>query len=735
MKTPMHQLSLTWTWVLESPLHVGSGMAEAGRADRLIARGPDGKPYIPADAVKGALRMAAEQVVGWLTGAQPEYIEGEPNEPRQLPLALCFGGSGTIHYKRGSLENDVEPRCLSSTALDPSTGSALDNTLRIIEVVPPGACFRTGAIVWAAESELDTLKSLLLAALGACERVGGKAGIGWGRVRPENVRCIVIREEEIGPSIDAPALELLAVALGKSVGTLTVGPPRTRPGGGAVSTAGAKPIWRRLDLILDEPACLADKPLVGNEVRSRSHIPGTAIRGALRARWEREGWTEADILRWLGTATRFSPGFPAASDGSSLVPVPRSYLREKDSSPLATTWIDVLVDVDEARLAERRKGQWRSVGGGFMTATAPHRQESPVERLATMHVALDYRRGSKRGGALYSRQSISGPGGCAVRFVAWAQVPQDAPLDGEVFVGQRTSAGRGHLTVKSLVEDPPWSGGDESEAREIYLALLSPAIVRCPEGGHLRRTIRPEDWLHQAFAAANEKGKIPGAKTFFDDGCQASSTTVTIPGWIRTWGHGRAAAIAVEAGSVFRLRCVKGSDAKKLRGWLKMLEVRGLGERTHEGFGWFAVDPPWLGYPDMDVAVGTPGETTRASARPWPGCDLGAKALRDWIGEVHRSTQKAKTTEGVIGSLRVLARTATLTGATARTVMDHCRRMAGRSEPRAWTPLREGEPLRQLLERAEKGGLEALRFVLEALIIRLSPEAHESRTPDMEGET
>ena len=99
----MTDVTLRWTWTFRSPLHCGSGISRAGLADRLVQLDEQNNPVIVGDAVKGALRMSAEQVAAWLGHGQnyrtssngsaekpPPYV----SEPKSRPLALVFGGVG-----------------------------------------------------------------------------------------------------------------------------------------------------------------------------------------------------------------------------------------------------------------------------------------------------------------------------------------------------------------------------------------------------------------------------------------------------------------------------------------------------------------------------------------------------------------------------------------------------------------------------------------------------------------
>ena len=185
----MSEIEVSWEWECISPLHLGSGLSRLGVADSLVQRDPSGNPIIHGDAVKGAIRMGAEQVAAWLGASQHRcYAAQGTAEPRAWPLARLFGGEATARCTPATLVKDHGtpssgvPHVIASTAIDRTTGIADDQTLRKTEVVPPGPRFKAGYTASVCESEADVVETLLLAALTSVESVGGRAGIGWGRV-------------------------------------------------------------------------------------------------------------------------------------------------------------------------------------------------------------------------------------------------------------------------------------------------------------------------------------------------------------------------------------------------------------------------------------------------------------------------------------------------------------------------------------------------------------------------
>lgn len=90
----LHSIDIPLAIRFEQSVHVGTGRRD-GLVDRTVRRTADGHPYVPASAVKGALRQTAERLV------------------RRLDAAAEFGGMGPDQHlgsrRRGS--EVVEERC------------------------------------------------------------------------------------------------------------------------------------------------------------------------------------------------------------------------------------------------------------------------------------------------------------------------------------------------------------------------------------------------------------------------------------------------------------------------------------------------------------------------------------------------------------------------------------------------------------------------------------------------
>src|ERR1039458_6823530 len=184
----------------DSPLHVGDGdrVAISTRdcvresldgADPNYASvftGQNGKPYLPATSVKGALRAWA--TAHKLDEALIREVFGHPDR------------SGAITFHDAPLKRVTPPkdpkyrfwcgtRCTAlspQVVIDPATRSAQESLLYYVEYVPEGAVFE---LTLTAQNTTEPQRGLLMYVLenafrrvGRPARLGGGAANGWGKM-------------------------------------------------------------------------------------------------------------------------------------------------------------------------------------------------------------------------------------------------------------------------------------------------------------------------------------------------------------------------------------------------------------------------------------------------------------------------------------------------------------------------------------------------------------------------
>ena len=328
----MAEIDITWDWVARAPLHVGSGLSQPGIADRLVQRDSVGRPVIGGDAVKGAIRMAAEQFAGWLGHSQHDIYRLQQNaEPQSQPLAQVFGGGATARCTPGIYDvaggsQTKRAHVVAATAINHDTGTADEGTLRKTEIVPAGARFRARYTVLAPQDSVDAAATLLVAALLSVESIGARAGIGWGHLDLENL-LIKVDGKPCDPAgiVSDQRIEILKKALAV---TVRAGSKSSRVVGGAAAIGA--PQWFELHITLEEPACLPGPPETSNTVATQDWIAATTLRGAVAGAWRRSGCAEAVILAWLSDDTAWTPAFRVQGNAPAL-PAPRSFVTTKRS--------------------------------------------------------------------------------------------------------------------------------------------------------------------------------------------------------------------------------------------------------------------------------------------------------------------------------------------------------------------------------------------------------------------
>lgn len=623
----MVEIGVAWVWESNSPLHVGSGLSRLGVADSLVQRDPARNAVIYGEAVKGALRMGAEQVAAWLGASQEKnYASQGTAEPCSWPLARLFGGEAVARCTPAMLvENGVPSRpgtrtqVFTSTAIDRATGTARESTLRKTEIVPRGLRFGASYRVGVIDGEVAVVETLLTAALTAVETIGGKAGIGWGRMSLRSI-CVEVDGCAREPSeiLSPERLESLRREIMKSDGVM-----RNEPEFHTQPTPASNPTrqkWFKLMITLEEPTCLPDAPEISNKVTTNDGIAATTLRGALAGYWRRSGHAPARILSWLSDETAWTPAFRVV-DSVLAVPAPRSFVTTKrplgDTRPVHDTLAGEYPTASDGSAL-----QWRSIAGDAILGSGapPTLAGDTGLRETRMHVARDYRTGSKRSGALYARESLI----AGTTFVFWARVPESAFEQRELtlLLGKRISAGNGRAAVR-IEEDGAvfgFSSAAESStspaqsARDVTVQLMSPALVYDSDTGYPLRTLDLSWWSREFDEEEFDE---------IEEGGDQGSAIRTAPGrrggWMTNWRHARAAVTTIAAGSVWRLRCRDPEAAKCLRKRLR--DRKHIGERSHEGFGWIAVDPPWFGGSGSTTLPAESPAVPKASGEhmPWPG--------------------------------------------------------------------------------------------------------------------
>lgn len=195
-------VEIAMTLTLRSPLNIGSGAQQGTLAKRGMLKDREGWPYIPASALKGRWRHAAEQIAAAL---DLRVCATHHDMCRQEPCSVCqlFGSpwtKGQVRFVNLALTG---PKTIISLRQDPAyrpntttrTGVAINRRRRVAqddflydtELFLPGVPLEFSGTVQGDISKEQT--ALLVAALNMIPAMGRSktAGLGWFSVTTEVV--------------------------------------------------------------------------------------------------------------------------------------------------------------------------------------------------------------------------------------------------------------------------------------------------------------------------------------------------------------------------------------------------------------------------------------------------------------------------------------------------------------------------------------------------------------------
>ncbi|MCW8109607.1 RAMP superfamily CRISPR-associated protein [Alteromonas ponticola] len=191
------QIDLTVNFL--SYWHVGTGLGEGAAHDASVQKDENGLPYFPGKALKGLLRNATQKALqlGWFE-QEPSILETifgtshlDSQENRLTKAGCLYVSSATLNDQDAKTLAQPEfaearnnlYRTLSSTAISEESGTAIDGSLRAMEVTIP---LRLHASLEIDEQQVDGnaehIYSVLKESLSLIENIGAKRSRGLGRV-------------------------------------------------------------------------------------------------------------------------------------------------------------------------------------------------------------------------------------------------------------------------------------------------------------------------------------------------------------------------------------------------------------------------------------------------------------------------------------------------------------------------------------------------------------------------
>ena len=391
----------TLTVTLRGHLLVAGGQAADLGVDLTTARRFDGHgmvPYIPATALRGAIRMQLEALLRGArraaAGPYPSPGKPEPDDP----VARLFGTSGPLRRRDQACEGalrfgDALPldgaAARAALAIRPGleiaddTGSAAAGKLffrEVADLTDEPLVFAARLSIRAAEPGRSDQRrgdlDLLRAAVAATDALGAGKSKGGGGI------SIAWSDNEAGPT---------AVVSGEA--------------GGAESV--------RLTFTLREPAHFGDGGPRGNHHATRHHIPGATVRGALAWALLRGGKLvpESPEFRalFLDAASPVSFGDALLAAATEEVPVVRAATVRHRRGATGAVEDNLALDLARDRVNRLLAGSGlflRADDGDRRFDPAKTRPEDGLVRRVRTRVSIDRWSGAAADGRLFSIEQI-----------------------------------------------------------------------------------------------------------------------------------------------------------------------------------------------------------------------------------------------------------------------------------------------------------------------------------------
>ena len=540
-----------------------------GGIDALVARDRHDHPVIWSSHIEGVLRDAARRLRG--DGEAGDFFGRAGGEQQHAIFTSLYAKE-----KPGS-------RIWRSTAREAFDNRApKDDTLRVIEYVPKGT--KLVGEVELPVSQLDLLKRLVQ----EVDALGGGRSTGAGRVK----------------------LSLSEVA--------------STPWKTGAATG-------HLVLLLKnrEPLCITATATPDNQIPSLSFVPGRALLGAVAAWLIAEGDRDTAALLTSGKVSVSDalplPRAPSKLDDVEVLPAPLSLQSEKPKGAAGDLpwWAQPIVPTERID-AWRAKAKLKRPEEDLFVYRENMKSDwvtfRPLRRVRLRNGRPDP---TQTDASLFAIEQLVEE----THFLATLHGTSDdlkkvADKLGPVLGGQRwLRVGRGGAPVE--VSQFAWSRDSPAtkpEAKSL-LTLTSDLLVR---DERLRwRTALDERAFREVVGVEDIAiGRTDGG------GLRALQDTVMVHGFNGTSRLWRMPAAAIRRGSVFE---ISGKGVATLAD--RVAKSEWLGERTHEGFGRFRIDP---------ALPGVTGSISASRAPSQPGDiaeDAIAATTREWF-HAHKSLAK-----------------------------------------------------------------------------------------------
>ena len=632
------------TIVFTSDWGVSTGVGQAGRTHSTIERS-NGKPVVRGTVITGVLReqamLAANALDGqkdgkwtsfalWLFGQDPNSEPGSTPHPRHVLFSDATPASPIRIHDTVSL------------SIDPKTGTARDQFLRFTERAAAGILTGTFTLIDEAGAEPSGKSTIeaarfLLGVAGLMVR-----GIGSGRSGGDGECTVLVTNHEVEARAGQSTSEIVAFASSHAQalrGTLKSlaqafeddvnALPGPRQGGaqhqvGTVDGSAAQHSGGHhliLDLTLNSPIVSYEVPF-SNEIRSLDFLRGTVLLPWLHrlVSSNKHGKNEAVITNAVtGGHLSVSDALPVIKEVEGR-PVPLTLKTDK-TSPSDST-ITLYGDSSDNTAGIPVRGGYvffGSKGGDGKepdTKTQGWYGKPPLRGRQT--TAINHETGAASKGQLVLVDAL--PEGICMRAHVWvsdelweaASVSSLLGKTREARLGSRKLTGTFGSATCTLRNET----NDEREARS-HFGNAGNTQLTGDDSASANGTAHGEDtttssrgvWLwFTSDVIARSAGLGAGGtaddliRAFRREGIivEADGTPSIRHRRVDSWSPAdngpRASRLAIQAGSVIRVRVSEGDRAKLLE-----LASFGIGELTAQGYGRFVIDHPLLSIGSIKV--------------------------------------------------------------------------------------------------------------------------------------
>jgi CRISPR-associated protein Csx10 len=586
-----------------SDWHVGTGAGRVGAIDACVHRDHDGLPFVPAKTLTGVWRDACETVAvvldGGPAGTWSDWVTtmfGGHERGACAPAMLAIGPARLPDDVADALRAHPALREAMvvhrpGVAIDPATGTALEDCLRLEERVTTGVTLSTRVEAlrlhpgtpFPAEAEF-----LLRAGARLVDALGGKRSRGAGRVAlrlgpsvspppaggsagqgqdgtPPDARLRELLDDAtlLASPADPPPLHL-------ATRDLTLG----RPNDSGRTT-------RRITLTVRTPVVVPDR-LRGNLLTTHDRVLGTGLLPAILDHIPKNvlpGVLLGDI--------RVTDAVPAVLIGDEYVP----------AYPAPLVWHcpdkgDGQVMLNLARAAAPPKAKAKPVKARIVRGSDGRWQKVQTGTVDRTHAVIDddaRRPVESAGGGLFTFEGI--PAGTVL--VTDVVLPDGVDLG--LASGDRMRLGRSRKDDFGLVEvrsvevrsepTPALPTPGPNAVQRLTVWCLSDVL---PRSVYLSPDPTPEG-LAAALGTALGTTLTPVRAPENDDRRPTATTATRREGFAVRWGRPRPSQIALAAGSVVTLD-VTGPPVTAEA--LARIERDGIGARRAEGYGQILFNPP-----------------------------------------------------------------------------------------------------------------------------------------------